>query len=170
MRLPRIKPEGRTSVYHCISRVVAGESKLDTSTKEFFRKRMWKLAQFCEVHILTYCIMSNHFHLLVRTPASVDLDDQCLLQKLIDFYGAESKNVKQFRTLMEGNSTKELAELRKSYLSRMGDVSQFLKELKEGVSKRFNHVNDRFGPLWSERFRSLLVEDQPNALDPKEIV
>ena len=170
MRMPRIKPEGRASVYHCISRVVAGESKLDTSTKEFFRKRMWKLAQFCEVQILTYCIMSNHFHLLVRTPASVDLDDPSLLQKLIDFYGAESKKVKQFRLLMEGNSTKELAELRKSYLSRMGDVSQFLKELKEGVSKRFNHVNDRFGPLWSERCRSLLVEDQPNALDPKEIV
>ena len=130
MRMPRIKPEGRASVYHCISRVVAGESKLDRSTKEFFRKRMWKLAQFCEVQILTYCIMSNHFHLLVRIPESVGLDDQCLLQKLIDFYGKKSKKVTQFRLLMEGNCEKELAKQRQSYLNRMGDrrVSTTLRQ------------------------------------------
>ena len=39
-----------------------------------------------------------------------------------------------------------------------------LKELKQRFSKWYNRQYHRFGTLWAERFKSLLVEDQPSAL------
>ena len=46
----------------------------------------------------------------------------------------------------------------------MGDVSGFMKELKQRFSKWFNKERNRFGTLWAERFKSVLVEDQPGVV------
>ena len=46
----------------------------------------------------------------------------------------------------------------------MGDVSIFMKELKHGFSIWYNRTHGRFGTLWAERFRSVLVEGRPLAL------
>ena len=31
-------------------------------------KLLWKMSAFCGVELLTYCVMGNHFHALVRVP------------------------------------------------------------------------------------------------------
>ncbi len=65
MHLRRIKLIGfGPSIYHCISRIVGGEWYLDARAKEVLRRQIGRVSAFCEVEILTYCIMSNHFHLL----------------------------------------------------------------------------------------------------------
>jgi hypothetical protein len=46
----------------------------------------------------------------------------------------------------------------------MGDISVFVKELKQRFSKWYNKRTERFGTLWAERFKSVLVEDQPGSL------
>jgi hypothetical protein len=46
----------------------------------------------------------------------------------------------------------------------MGDVSAFMKELKQRFSRWYNQSHERFGTLWAERFKSVLVEDQSEAL------
>ena len=56
------------------------------------------------------------------------------------------------------------ADLRTGLAGRMGDVSEFMKELKQRFSKWFNKERNRFGTLWAERFKSVLVEDQPGAV------
>ena len=30
---------------------------------------MWRMANFCGVKLLTYCVMDNHVHMLVRVPS-----------------------------------------------------------------------------------------------------
>jgi len=40
----------------------------------------------------------------------------------------------------------------------MGDVSQFMKLVKQRFSVWFNRSHNRFGTLWAERFKSVLVE------------
>ena len=59
---------GCPAIYHCISRIVGGEWYLDNRAKEILRKQIGRVSTFCGVEVLTYCIMSNHFHLLVRIP------------------------------------------------------------------------------------------------------
>jgi len=46
----------------------------------------------------------------------------------------------------------------------MHDVSVFMKELKQRFSIWYNHRYDRHGTLWSERFKSVLVEGKRTAL------
>ncbi|MBM3879201.1 MAG: hypothetical protein FJ387_05710, partial [Verrucomicrobia bacterium] len=57
------------------------------------------------------------------------------------------------------------ADIRERMLARMGDVSEFMKEFKQRFSKWYNIRHQRFGTLWAERFRSVLVEDQTGVLE-----
>ena len=42
----------------------------------------------------------------------------------------------------------------------MGDLSQFMKLPKQRISIRYNRTHNRYGTLWSERFKSVLMESQ----------
>ena len=83
----RIKLTGQTASYHLIGRIVAGEKLLDDISKEALSGMLWKLAKFCGMEVITYCIMSNHFHVLVRVPEPQQLTDAQLLERLEGLYG-----------------------------------------------------------------------------------
>ncbi|MFT7172231.1 MAG: hypothetical protein ACI9NQ_000440 [Paracoccaceae bacterium] len=46
------------------------------------------------------------------------------------------------------------------FMKRFCDVSVFMKELKERFSRWFNKQNGRRGPLWMDRFKSVLVDGE----------
>jgi hypothetical protein len=169
MRQPRLKPKGITNVFHCLSRAAGGQAIFGPVEKEWFRKLMWFHAAFCQVQIITHTVMSNHFHLVVRTPARVKLSNPKLLAALQAFYGPKSHQATQFQGAMKGirknkNKKSRLQKLRRKYLRRMGDVSAFMKELKQAFSRWYNKRHDRYGTLWAERFTSLLVQDRSLAV------
>lgn len=47
----------------------------------------------------------------------------------------------------------------------MGKLSQFMKLLKQRFSIWFNENHGRFGTLWAERFKSVLVEPKRGVLE-----
>jgi putative transposase len=49
-------------------------------------------------------------------------------------------------------------ELRERYSSRLFDVSIFIKELKGRFAQWYNRRHERYGVLWAERFKSVLIE------------
>ena len=49
-------------------------------------------------------------------------------------------------------------------LRRMHDVSWLMKTIKQRFAASFNASRERFGPVWSERFKSVLVEGDLKAL------
>jgi REP element-mobilizing transposase RayT len=171
MRPNRLKVEGEVAVYHCISRVVAGERLLDDVAKEVFRKMLWRTAEFCGVEVLAYCVMSNHFHLLVRvapTDMEAPLDRAEILRRYRAFYGEipGSPNFPSSEVLAAkfAENGEDAARWEARLRARMGDVSQFIKTLKQRFTIWFNKTHRRFGTLWSERFKSVLVENSAFAL------
>jgi putative transposase len=59
----------------------------------------------------------------------------------------------------------EAAEaLREQFFARMWDLSAFMKLLKQRFTQWFNQHHDRRGTLWEERFKSVLVEGEGQAL------
>ncbi len=66
MRYARMKPAAPTEAmyYHCITRVVNRDFLLGDMDREKFVRLMREYEQFCGVRVLTYCVMSNHFHVL----------------------------------------------------------------------------------------------------------
>ncbi|MBT5705083.1 MAG: transposase [Verrucomicrobia bacterium] len=155
--MARIKPKGRDVVYHCVSRVVGGQFLLKDIEKEHFRRLMWAQAEFCGVEIVGYCIMSNHFHLLVKVPGVSRCDDKEIVARVSKFYGAKHPVTKRLLCVCS-NEGSIPDEMKDRLLSRMGDLSVFLKELKQRFSAWYNRQHGRFGTLWAERFRSTLVE------------
>ncbi len=161
MRKARIKQPG--AVYHCVSRTVGGQFLLDDSAKQLLVELLFPLAQFCGVEVLTYCILSNHFHLLLRIPSPSHLPDSLLLQRAEAFYGKNGILPTLARNDLHRSGAIS-SNIRNTLSSRMGDLSAFMKELKQRFSRRFNRHSGRFGTLWSERFSSTLVEDSASAL------
>jgi len=124
---------------------------------------MWAAATFCGVDLLTYTIMSNHFHLLVRVPVKGEISDEELALRARNYFGAKNG----YTTAIEDDlktTGKISTELRCRLTRRMSDVSMFLKELKQRYTRWFNRTHDRYGTLWAERFKSVLVENEPLAL------
>lgn len=163
MRMARIKVRGRGAVYHCISRVVGGEMLLGALEKEKLREMMWQQARFCGVEIVTYCLMSNHIHVVVRVPEKGVVRDEELVERAVRFYGRRSVMVQAVEKAMgrQGGLPKDVRE---GLEGRMGDVSVFMKELKQRFSKWYNRGRERYGTLWAERFKSVVVEDAPSVV------
>ena len=168
---PWVGNEQKSATYHCVSRVVERQFHFGKVEKEQFVTLMRLYEAFCGVKVLSYCIMSNHFHLLVEVPPrpEVEISDAELLRRLAMIQSRES--VASLRGLLEGfQSAEEAGELtpkgrkarealREKYLSRMWDLGQFMKTLKQRFSRWFNTRHERKGTLWEERYSSSLVED-----------
>jgi len=54
--------------------------------KRFFRKTMRGLEHLTGVRILTYCLMSNHFHLLLEVPADAEIRPSATLNPSLFIY------------------------------------------------------------------------------------
>jgi len=168
MRLRRIKVNGECeAIYHCMTRTVNGERLFGDREKEVLRKMVWQVADFSGVEVLTYALMANHFHVLVRVPQPGSVSDGELLRRWRVLYPKPTKYeaasaAVMERTLREGGL--EAEAVRGRLLARMGDISEFMKTLKQRFTIWFNRTHDRYGPLWAERFKSVLVEGAGNPL------
>lgn len=167
----QIKNAETGSIYHCVSRTVNKEFLWDDQAKEVLRKQVWKTAAFCGVEILAYCIMSNHFHILVRivSDRSAKLTDDELLERIHEFY-CHPQDVLTVAKLEAGLRSKEEAmrkTTRQSILRRMDDLPSFMKTLKQRFSIWYNHRFGRWGTHWGERYHSVVVE---NSYRSKRIV
>jgi putative transposase len=165
MRLARLKSQGR-GFYHCISRVVDGQFIFGTTDErmiasEKFLSLMRRLSAFSGVNVLTFSVMSNHFHLLCEVPEPRELTLEEVLARIEAGYGLQ--RVRELRTKLaeHGGEPEHWKRLLASYCKRMNDVSCFIKELKGRFAQWYNRRKHRYGALWAERFKSVLLEDGP---------
>lgn len=161
--MARIKLAEESAVYHCISRIVGGQRLLDEPAREKLVDILLKLAEFCDLEVITYCILPDHFHVLLRVPIRAELSETELLAKMVKFYGKKGILTVLAREALKVRGKID-PKIRDSVVSRTGDVSAFMKELKQRFSRWYNKTMGRFGTLWAERFTSVVVEDSTAAL------
>ena len=175
MRQPRfISPysEKDSSTYHCVSRVVDRQFVLGREEKDVFVQMMREYEAFCGVQVLSYCIMSNHFHILMEVPPktkgkAVDMSDEVFLSKMKAMYSTVYyRDIEQMLLrFRDGGVSGEAAsdtaaeELKAKYTCRMHDLSEFMKGLKQRFTQWYNGKHGRRGTLWEGRFKSVLVEN-----------
>ena len=90
--------------------------------------------------------MGNHFHLLVRMEPGRDKPLSEIRKRFEIYYGKDDK-----RELTE----KLIPALREKW----GSLSEFMKEIKQGFSRFYNRRHHRKGFFWSERFKSVIVDN-----------
>ena len=82
---------GVSAAYHAMSRTVGNAFLFEDREKEMLRKMIWQVADFCGVEVLTYCIMSNHFHVLIQVPCVDSVSDAELLRRFKVLYPKPTK-------------------------------------------------------------------------------
>ena len=120
-----------------MTRTVNGERLFEDREKEILRKMIWQVADFCGVQVLTYCILSNHFHVLVRVDDGQEISDAELMRRYKVLYPKPTKYQEasaalMAKTLEEGGE--EAEAIRRKLLARMGDVSEFMKAVKQHLT------------------------------------
>ena len=164
----RLLVEGQRGVYHVMSRTSCGQYLFDDEGKAVFVEMLRKQAGFCGVDVLAYCVMGNHFHLLVAVPEDVDISDAELLRRYRLLYKEKgcppsSASPGVLAKLLETNE-EEGQVLRARILARMHDLSVFMRELKQRFGIWYNHRYQNKGTIWAKRFNSVVVEPSKEAL------
>jgi putative transposase len=183
----RIKPMRESVAYHLISRVPQGDYLWEDGTlKNSMRELLWRVAEFSGVEIITYVLMSNHFHILVRVPekeaADAAVTDEELIRRVERLNGEKAAAVlagMQPEVLREaalkldghplnpaanGTVVERWEKRRAQVLRRMHDVSEFMKCFKERVTGWYNRKLQTHGTVWGARFKSLVVENRAEVL------
>ena len=155
--------ETKPAIYHCLSRVVDRRFVFGDEEREHFRMFMRIQENFTGCRVLSYCIMSNHFHILLEVPPvpTDGINDDLLLKRLAGLYSAaEVEMVAQQLAEARASDNEAYAnDIRERYTYRMHNLSQFMKTLLQRYTRWFNHTHQRRGTLWEERFKSVIVED-----------
>ena len=151
-RIARLKfRDPKSGYYHVTSRTVLKSFLVDEVGKEYLLKLLKKLSQVYFVRVVTFAIMSNHFHLIVQMVPAEEISEEELKRRFELYYneGKLKRNHRPYQKLYED-------ELRK----RWSDLSCFVQDLKQRFSRWYNRRQDGHGHVWSERFKSVLVQGE----------
>ena len=120
--------------YHIISRVAGGEFLFNEEDKEYFYTLLERLVGGFFVEIHAFAVMSNHFHILATglEKEACNAPKEELLRRYRFMYGQNADppagrfDSGQFIPDADGGEER----LRR----RLGSISCFVKELKQGLS------------------------------------
>ncbi len=157
----------KACVYHLIARVVQRRRLLADVQREVWVAALRRAADFSGVELITYCCMQNHFHILVRIdPAAKGCDDAELVRRFRALYGRAKAmwcglDAAGLAHALAHDPPEVAERLRERLRARMGNVSEFMRTLRQRYTMWFNKTYDTVGTLWAERFTSVLVQDVP---------
>ena len=126
---------GRDNCYHVVSRVVNREIVFGDLEKEKFREIVDKQLEFSGLRCLAWCVMGNHFHLLLQVPdkgkalrgwTEIDYIDRLSLLGDEAYTRQLLGNVEMWR---RSGCDHLVAELAGRVRERLFDLSSFMKEV-----------------------------------------
>jgi len=143
-RTTRLLIPDQATVYHVMSRTALPGLPMGDAEKDHLTSLIKQLSRLYFTEILGFCCMGNHFHLLVRMLPEESFSDAELQQRHEVYFGDQKR-------FCQGHIP--------FYRSKYASLSEFIKELKQSFSRWYNRRTDRRGFFWSERFKSVIVEN-----------
>jgi hypothetical protein len=161
------------AIVHVMNRTVRrcfllGVDKL--TAKNFDHRKAWMevelqhLAKYLGIDLLCYAILSNHFHLVLRSRPDIvaEWDDTevarrwlmiCPLRRDADKRPEEPNE-------FELNSIRNNADKLKAIRSRLSDISWWMRLLSQKIAQRANQDDQEVGKFWQARFRAVRLLDE----------
>jgi putative transposase len=167
MRRPRLlAPESLPyAIYHCVSRVVDRSKVFGDIEKEQFVEYMRLYERLFGLRVLTYCLMGNHFHILVEVPRRPTIlpgnDELIALVRATHGDVAANNIANWFMVWDKQKNVKAMEQERERWFRQMWSLAGFMKVLKQRFTQWYNGRQPirRTGTLWEDRYRSVLVEN-----------
>ena len=138
----------KPAIYHCLSRVVGRDFVLEVDEREHFRMLMRMCEKFTGCRVLSYCLMSNHFHVLLEVSPMPEggISDQELLERLGVFYN-EVQVAEIVKEMEIAGVVRMRGEFEMPLLDEMGVPLSTAEELamaKHQAARRVEEIRRRF--------------------------
>lgn len=173
-RLPRNRVVNykEPAIYHCTQRCVrraflCGEDKYTNKNydhrREWIHDRMELLAGVYAFNVLNYAVLSNHFHMTVRSePRTAKRWSSS--EVIRRWWRIHPERDRQGRPLEL--TEEKLAQLRKDkrlvrkLRRRLQSLSWLMKDLAEWVARKSNREDEVTGRFWQGRYSCKKIEDE----------
>jgi REP element-mobilizing transposase RayT len=143
-RIPRLLISGDATAYHVMSRTALPEFPMGAVENDYLLGLIKRLSGIYFTETLGFCLMGNHFHLLVRMHPEEKYSDEDIQKRYKRYYGEDKKMTPHQIPF---------------YREKWSSLSNFIKEIKQTFSRFYNKRHNRRGFFWGERFKSLIVEN-----------
>jgi REP element-mobilizing transposase RayT len=168
--------EEEPGFYHCVARCVrrAFLCGFDNATgnnyehrRQWIESRIFTLAESFAVSIYAYAVMSNHFHVVLRSDprAPCQWSDREVAERWLAIFPGSISNrddpacVERATLALLGNSER-LGVIRK----RLGSISWFMRALNEPIARMANREDGCTGRFWEGRYKCQALLDEQAVL------
>ena len=129
------------TVHHLMSRIAHSVFFMKDDERTDFLSLAFRAADFCGLKLLGWCIMTNHFHLLVYLPQPETLTDEEVRARYAVLVGPERAE------------EADVGALRR----RMFDVGEYMKIVKQSFTEGYNRREVHSGTMWEAVYRDKVV-------------
>ncbi len=163
-------------IVHCVQRCVrrAFLTGVDDVTgkdylyrREWIRTRLEKMASVFGIDCLTYAILSNHLHVVLRSRPDIVAtwsDKQVALRWLQLYPGKRIDEQLGDPTTADvdalAGDPERIAEVR----TRLSDISWFMRTLSEPIARMANKEDECTGSFWEGRYKATRILDEASLL------
>ncbi len=160
------------AVQRCVRRAFLAGVDQQTGTdysfrREWIRRRLESLASVFGIDVLTYAILSNHIHVILRNRHDVVAawsNEEAALRWLRVFPGRrldeQLAEPTESDVRMLAANEQRMAEVR----SRLSDISWFMRALSEPIARLANKQDECTGRFWEGRFKAQRIVDEAGLL------
>ncbi|NJR44089.1 transposase [bacterium] len=166
--------------FHCVARCVrrswlcgidAYSGQSFEHRKAWIEQRIRVLADSFACSVLSYAVMSNHFHLVVAmTPeAANNWSAQELAERWCRLYARKASSLEK-QAEMDAAMAQKAAAIAadptrvRTYRLRLCNLSWLMKLLNEPIAKRANAEDNVKGRFWESRFKCQLLQSENSIL------
>ncbi len=149
MRQARITIDYQDTWHHCYNRIAGTSLDLPFHDveKEQFVRILKRVSTLYTVRIVSYQVMSNHFHLLLQAPVAEPTPEEAC---------------RRYKTFHHGKRELEPGSPQcRIWQGRCRDVSWFMRHLQHLFTAWYNRSRPirRRGSLWADRYKNTILED-----------
>ena len=137
MSQPRIRYDARNTYYHIFNRTAG----------EIVRMPLDDVAREHMFDLISVVIMSNHYHIVCMAPSEKPSLDE-VKRHWRAFYKKRGRAEPDWKN----------PEIVEKWASRMRDISHFMRDVLQRFTRWYNRVYDCRGTLWTDRFKSVVLE------------
>jgi len=142
-RTSRLIVENEKAVYHAMSRTALDGYPLQDVEKDFMLHLIKRFSSLYFTEVLGFCLMGNHFHLLVKMIPEDRFTNEDIQKRFEAFYGNR-------REFVEGQIP--------YWREKLSNLSEFIREIKVSFARYYNRRHNRRGYFWGDRFKSVIVD------------
>jgi hypothetical protein len=136
--------------------------------KRWLEIELQRLAALFGIDLLCYAVMSNHFHLVLRSRPDVVVAWSntevarrwCLLCPARRGEQGQPEEPNEADLNAIRNNKKKFAQIR----SRLSDISWWMRLLSQTIAQRANREDGEIGKFWQARFRAVRLLDETSIL------